>query len=323
MSVALKTLPKIDYASHPAYGGMFEPDPALGEQARRLLEPLIEEMRAAEAQRVEQFGYRYGYEDAAGEELVRRGLVVERLPGGTIDKVEAVATPYVTAMRERLAEAKASGAPIKFSMVNNVLDEARDAELYGAVNAAMTETGALERVRVFYGAKSSKLNSVAVFVNPEGQSWSDPLRDYDAEPPPTAGMHIDSNGKCYIKAILYLNDVGPEQGPTCVVPGSHGWETGSQERIIRRAYDRSKLLGRSALDRRMFLSLPDELQLKAEFGGDLLPDNEETQGLLAEEVVSTGERGTYTMFDPETVHRGGAVRAGERIALQITMRPRF
>jgi ectoine hydroxylase-related dioxygenase (phytanoyl-CoA dioxygenase family) len=203
-----------------------------------------------------------------------------------------------------------------------VLDPEGDAGLWTAVDEALRDEGLLEMVRVFHGAVWSKLNSLAIFVNPA--NWTGPaFRDNCAGTPPTAGMHIDSNGKSYLKMILYLNEVGAEQGPTSVVPGSHAWDCGSVDRIRRRAFDRSRLLGRKMMDRKSFISLPEELQVKAEFGGDLLPGGAETEALLASEFVSTGERGHYTVFNPEAVHRGGAVTAGERHALQITLGARW
>jgi hypothetical protein len=83
------------------------------------------------------------------------------------------------------------------------------------------------------------------------------------------------------------------------------------------------LLGRSLLERQQFISLPKDLQVKAEFGGDLTPASPEGQALMQREFVSVGERGHYTVFNPEAVHRGGAVRSGERLALQITLGARW
>ncbi len=324
MQQTLTSLPKIDYAAHPAYGGMLEADPDLGQRALGLLEPLVAEMTRVEAERMEKFGYRYGWSSEEDRGLVENSYVQARLPGKAMDRIEAAAKPYVGLLKQRLADPIAAGKTIPFKLVNHVLQETADPEIWGAVNQAMRDAGALDTVTRFFSGASAKLNSLAVFVNPPNQSWiGAPFRDLSAETPPTAGMHIDSNGKCYLKAILYLNDVGAEQGPTSVVPGSHAWDAGSTERIVRRAFDRSKLLGRAQTERRMFLSLPRDMQVKAEFGGDLLPDGEDTRALVAQEFVSTGERGTYTLFNPEAVHRGGAVSAGERLALQITLSARF
>jgi hypothetical protein len=320
----MKSLPKIDYGAHPAYGGMFEPDPALGEQALQMLNPLIEEMTRVEAERAEMFGYRYGHSTSPERELVERSFICGQLPAADMDRIDRGVRPYIDALKSRLEGPLARGAPIPFKMVNHAFDEKVDEEVWSAVDDALREAGLLETVRVFHGAIWSKLNSLAVFVNPPNQSWSGPaFRDESAETPPTMGMHIDSNGKSYLKMILYLNDVGAEQGPTSVVPGSHEWDCGGIDRIRRRAFDRSKLLGRSPLERQKFVSLPTELQVKAEFGGDLLPGSAETEALLASEFVSTGERGHYTVFNPEAVHRGGAVNAGERHALQITLGARW
>jgi hypothetical protein len=317
-------LPVIDYGAHPAYGGSLEPDPELGAQALAVLEPLIEEMRLVEAERIEKFGYRYGTSGPGDRDLVEHSYVQRTLPARWIDPIEAAARPYLEAMQAKLEGPRAAGQAIPFKLVNKVLAAETDPALWSAVDQAMRETGALETVRAFFSARSAKLNSLAVFLNPPNQSWIEtPFRDLGVEAPPTAGMHIDSNGKCYLKAILYLNEVGPDQGPTSVVPGSHAWDAGGEERIVRRAFDRSSLLGRKKADRRQFISLPRTLQLKAEFGGDLLADDAEAKSLLASEFVGVGGRGTYTLFNPEAVHRGGAVRAGERHALQITLAGRF
>ena len=324
MQLTLNSLPKIDYAEHPAYGGMFEPDPALAEEALAVLRPQIDEMTRVETERAALFGYRYGQATDADAGLVSDSLKQDQLTAAQMARIEAAAKPYLDALRERLVAPRAAGVPITFKMVNQVLSEQTDPDLWAAVDEAMREAGAYETVRAFFSADRAKLNSLAVFFNPPNQAWIEPkFHDFEGGAPPTSGLHIDSNGKSYLKAILYLNDVGPEQGPTCVVPGSHQWDAGSVERIWRRAYDRSKMLGRSPKFRRMFMSLPKELQVKAEFGGDMLPGSPETLAILEREIVSTGPRGSYTMFNPEAAHRGGAVTAGERHALQITLGARW
>jgi hypothetical protein len=73
----------------------------------------------------------------------------------------------------------------------------------------------------------------------------------------------------------------------------------------------------------MFISLPTEMQVKAEFGGDLLPGSPECRRLVELECVSLGPRGMLSLFDPEAIHRGGQARAGERHALLITIRSRW
>jgi hypothetical protein len=317
-------LPEIDYASHPAYGAMFEPDAARGAEALGLLQPLIDEMTAVEAERVARFGYRYGLRNAIGEEIAARGVSCVQLSDQQMAKLMKNARPLIRAMQDRISQTRAAGKPIRFKTVEQVLSMEGHGGIWKAVNGFLSDLDVLPMVADFFGASSARINSLALFVNPDNQDWASRLfRDVDIETPPTAGFHIDSNGKCYLKGILYLNEVGPDQGPTGVVPESHLWGEGDVDRIYRRAFDRSRLLARSAEERHMFVSLPKHMQVKAEFGGDMVAGSPQAEALLAQEQVSTGSEGFLTLFYPEAIHRGGNVRSGERHALQITLTAQF
>ncbi len=317
-------LPSIDYASHPAYGGMFKPDMALRASALDMLQPLVDEMTRVETDRVQRFGYRYGYRSREGEELVAKGLTQLRLPPELFDPVHAKAQPVLATIRERIRQAREAGKPIRFKTVNEPLNPEAHGSLWKAVNRFLLEMGILDMVAAFYDAPSARINSLALFANPANQEWAASIfRDVDAPPPSTAGFHIDSNGKCYIKGILYLNDVGPGQGPTGVVLESHRWGQEGMDRIYRRAFDRSKLLARAADERRLFMSLPSEMQVKAEFGGDMIPGSAEADALVAREVTAVGPRGLLSLFDPEAIHRGGNVREGERCVVQLTLTAQY
>ena len=317
-------LPRIDYLSHPAYGGLFAPDPAAGAEALAVLEPLIAEMAELESVRVGRFGYDYGAVNRQGEELVEHGVTQVRLPDELMDPVHAAAQPVIASVQDRIAEARAAGKPIRFKTVEQLLSQETHGELWSSVDRFLREMAIYDTVAAFFRAKSARINGLALFVNPPSQEWANRLfRDVKMETPPTAGFHIDSNGKCYIKGILHLNDVGPEQGPTGVVPKSHLWGQGSRDRVIRRAFDRSPLLARSAEMRKAFISLPEELQVKAEFGGDMTPDSPEAKSLVEQELRAVGPRGMLTLFDPDAIHRGGNVRAGERHALQLVLTAQY
>ena len=317
-------LPRIDYLSHPAYGGLFRPDPDAGAQARAVLEPLIEEMTLIEAQRVERFGYDYGAVNAQGEALIEHGVTQVRLPDALMDPVQAAAQPVIQSIQDRIAETRAAGKAIRFKTVEQLLSPETHGELWKAVDRFLREMAIYDTVTAFFRAKSARINGLALFVNPASQEWANRLfKDVQLEPPPTTGFHIDSNGKCYLKGILHLSDVGPEQGPTGVVPGSHLWGQGGRERVIRRAFDRSPLLARTAELRKAFISLPEDLQVKAEFGGDMDPGAAETRRLVDEELRAVGPSGLLTLFDPDAVHRGGNVRSGERHALQLVLTAQY
>jgi hypothetical protein len=303
---------------------MFEPHPHLGEVTRRALEPLVEESRQAEEWRAERFGYRYSWRDGLTEALAVQGAATRQLPGRDIDGIAAAARPTIEQVQARLNQARAAGEPLKYKTALEVVGPGGEGELWDLVDRALGGAGLYDATATVFDAPSAKLRSLSVLVNHPRQEWATRLwRDLDVEAPPTAGFHIDSDCKCFTKIVLYLTDVGPEQGPFGVVPGSHRWDEGSQDRIYRSAFDRSPMVVRSAKLRRRFLSLPSEMQTKAEFGGDMLADSPEAEALLAAEEVMTGPRGQLNLFNPDAVHRGGNVSSGERHVLLASIGPRW
>ena len=312
-------LPIIDYARHPAYGGMLEPDEALGRQALAVLEPLIEEQQALEAERREAFGYRYGGAGPLGQALAQAGLLRFHLPAPLMDPIGAAAAPLVAQITERLDGIEACGEAARFQDQAQPVDRDAHAGLWAALIAALRETGAFTLAAGFFGAPKSKLQSAQVLISRPRSGQAGGAWDRAA----AEGLHIDSSGRCILKAVLYLDDVGPGQGPFGLVPGSHRWEAGGLGRVYRRAFDRSSLVGRGAKQRRAFISLPEAMQLKAEFGGDLLPDDPQTGALLESEASSIGPRGLLSLFDPEAIHRGGHAREAERRAILLTIPARW
>src|SRR5947209_16611523 len=107
-------LPRIDYAAHPAYGGMLEPTEALGRRALDVLEPLIEEMREVERDKQARFGYRFGHSEAIGERLVREGVVPVQLSAAQLAPIEKAAAPLLAEIDKRLRETRAAGERIQY-----------------------------------------------------------------------------------------------------------------------------------------------------------------------------------------------------------------
>jgi hypothetical protein len=321
VSMEPERLPIIDYARHPAYGGAFEPDPALRLRALEILQPLIQQMRELEAWKSEVFGYRYGHDGAVGETLARDGLVRFQLPARLIDPIGAGAEPLLATIAARLADMRSAEQIVRFSDRLEMVEQASHPDLYAAIDAMLRDIGAYELTQRYFNGLGAKLKSAAVLVSLPERDGPDHKLRADGDTPPAEGLHIDSAGRCLIKAVLYLKDVGPDQGPFGMLPGSHRWEAGSEGRVLRRAFDRSSLTARGKKERRLFVSLPKELQLKAEFGGDMLPEWPLTRELLGREDASIGPRGLLSLFDPEAIHRGGQARVGERHAMLLTLRP--
>jgi len=318
--MTLKALPKIDYAAHPLYGGMFEPNPVLGAQMQAALAPLIERTAKDEHARVERFGYRYGCCDALTRELAEQGSATRQLPAAAIDAIHAAARSRLELLQGQLRAAAAAGERSKKKTAWKVVDIG--CELWTTVDQALRDMGLFEATATVFGAPAAKLRSMNVLVNYPDPDWITRLfRDVEVGAPPTGGLHFDPDHRCSTKMVLYLNDVGPEQGPFSIVPGSHRWDERSQDRIYRSAFDRLGTVVRSAKWRKRFLSLPAEMQTKAEFGSDMIPGSPEAEALLEAEQVMTGPRGQLNMFNPDAIHRGANVTVGERHAMLIYIDP--
>ena len=60
------------------------------------------------------------------------------------------------------------------------------------------------------------------------------------------------------------------------------------------------------------------IRFNSHLGWDVEPDSELERSLVACERTMTGKSGTFIIFDgARLLHRGGMVRKGERIALQV------
>ena len=314
------SLPAVDYANHPAYGLMFEPDPELGARAERELRALIEAAAEVQRRRTLALEGRGSDDDALGREVAASSVARLQMEGPAFEDVAERTAPIVDMVRARIAEARAAGLPISFKLAQELMSRAEQPALWTSIDRLLREAGLIETTRRYFGAGGAKLKAAAVMVNTPGQSWTTGIfRDAGVETPLTAGMHIDSDGRCVLKTILYLSDVGADQGPFSLVPGSHAWEEDSPGRIHRRAFDKSGLTSRAADARRAFVSLPPELQVKAEFGGDVLAGSAQSRALLAQEQRMTGPRGQLCLFDPEAIHRGGQVASGERVVLLASL----
>ncbi len=322
--LAARRLPEIDYATHPAYGGMFKPARARAAALEQALGGLVAEVEAEDRAKDATFGYRYGTGTDISREVAAQGWCVRQLPAARLKLLRSAAAPEVEAIRGRLAELRASGAMIGFKATQEIIGPASHPDLWLQARKALWECGLIGAAVDYFGSNHASLKSAAVMVNQPGQAWcEDVFRDGAMETPATVGFHIDSSSLCVLKVVLYLDDVGPEQGPFGVIPTSHLWEQGSPGRVRRRAFDRSAFVSRSPGQRRTFTALPPELRLKAEFGSDLLPESPEALQLLAEEHVGTGPGGQLNIFDPEAVHRGGQTRAGERQVMLLSIGAKF
>ncbi len=105
------------------------------------------------------------------------------------------------------------------------------------------------------------------------------------------GWHLDSPHSLQFKAIMYLSDCSPENGPFQLIPGSH---------------DRALLLGLLAKGKRK----PGQYRFSdAEVAA--------MDGAVGDPHTFVGGKGTLILADVTALHRGCPIRAGSRHALTL------
>lgn len=135
---------------------------------------------------------------------------------------------------------------------------------------------------------------------------------------PCEYMHKDSViGQ--LKILLYLSDVGIENGPFCYNPYSHNDGVALFGNFVGAAVDNLNLYKRDFTNKQRFISLPKLFQIKGDFGSDIERNSNLSKILLKSERKILGNKGTFIFFDPLGVHRGGLVKKGRREILQISI----
>ena len=246
--------------------------------------------------------------EAAMAALQADGVVLLRVPADAKQRMVELAGPHLRTLEQKFAAM--AGAKPKFRDMNVQLDRKPNAELYRVVE------GALEQLRVpamaeAYLRRPMKLKRLYVQLN---NAWETEVRygpiGEDGLPElKTDYWHIDSDVWPNFKALIYLNEVGPRQGPMRYVKGSHR-ACGDFETVVRKTNDSLRL------PMPQFLALPDELRMHALFGPFLTGAEDGSRRLMADETVLCGEGLDLVLFDNNGVHRGGFVREGARHIIQ-------
>lgn len=203
----------------------------------------------------------------------------------------------------------------------------------------LQQSGALEAVSRYIGKPMAFLYAALDHAHPSQDWYADCYRDAGLTTSRTAYMHFDADHDV-MKAMLYLKDVGPGNGPFGYVRGSHAWQRSPVLCAFQKGFDQAQaglfeleddgLDFKSGYYRPRFkmpdyrsdqLALPAGLRGSTHFGDDVEDGSELSRSLLAAEEVFTGPAGTFVLFDGSRgIHRGSLATQGDRWAVQIGMR---
>lgn len=241
------------------------------------------------------------------------GAAVYRLPPETITRLRNYAQPYIDAIVNNKNEKGARTFKEKVVQV----PERKSPELHKTVMDVLEELHIIPHAQHYRGYPLH-ISHLAVQVgDPEDSDWRDHFADRGIQDPPTSYFHIDGSiGN--MKAIIYLSEVGEQNGPFRYVFGSNH-VPGIIENAIRYGNDKSRLDHCDPEHRKLFAALPRMLQKKSEFGNDMQTGFDAL--VKNEHHFLSAQDGNFFLFDPNGIHRGGMVAAGRRLILQLNFQP--
>ena len=247
--------------------------------------------------------------------LAAEGVCVVQIAPQHLSAVSATAQPLFDQLR-RARGSKAEGGR-DFDESRSSARRAANADLFAAVENMLQTSGILAGVSGYIGRRAALVDVNPQINDPSDDFWRRIFPDLPATERPASYFHRDASGD--IKAILYLSDVGPENGAFAYAAGSHRVRQGMLIDRIEETNDQSACSGTGPVNRARFAALPRVLQRKCSVGNDLLPGTEITRRLLGAEWSITAASGHIVLFDTKGFHRGGMVRQGERLVLTCVM----
>jgi hypothetical protein len=259
-------------------------------------------------------------------DLRTHGLSLHSMPAANCEALWSL----TASARQTCAEARASNP---HGVCGTELP--RSGGCWELITETLASAGFIDALALCYGYQMAPAYFTIVHSYP-GETWyKGCYADADLPTGRCTYMHYD-HADDMPKAIVYVGDVGPDNGPFSVVPGSNSWHPSySQglffkfldrlgEEIVRRKasydpYHRPQFKDREF--RTEFVKLPRTLQGSSHFGDDVVDGTPLADFLIAREFRVTSDVANCMLFSGHsTVHRGGLVESGERWAFQIGFR---
>lgn len=242
--------------------------------------------------------------------LGRDGIHVVTMVDSDFEALDAVAQPQFQALRNRRACGRQDQRTFDESRAATVR---RDQQaLFDVIERVLDDVGIMD-VASAYMQRRGRVIDVNPQINDASDSfWKDIFPDTPpSELPGSAYCHRDASGGD-LKAIIYMTDVGPSNGPFSYVIGSHRMQISVSDDLICEANDFNGLAGTDAVSRARFAALPFKFRQKGSFGNDLLPAAPLAQDIARSLWAVSAPKGSVVLFDTKGVHRGGMVESGER-----------
>ncbi|WP_374600427.1 phytanoyl-CoA dioxygenase family protein [Brevundimonas sp.] len=242
--------------------------------------------------------------------LGRDGIHVVTITPKDIASLEEVAGPQFEVLRKRREQG--AGRKRAFEESRGRTTRREQQALFDVIERVLTDAGIMD-VASAYMQRPSKVIDVNPQINDASDTfWKDIFPDTPpSELPGAAYCHRDASGGD-LKAIIYMTDVGPTNGPFSYVVGSHRMQISTVDDLICEANDSNGLAGTDAVSRARFAALPAKFRQKGSFGNDLLPTAPLAKDIACGLWAIAAPKGSIVLFDTKGIHRGGMVESGER-----------
>tara|TARA_Y100000114_G_scaffold67972_1_gene62282 strand:+ start:990 stop:1997 length:1008 start_codon:yes stop_codon:yes gene_type:complete len=133
-------------------------------------------------------------------------------------------------------------------------------------------------------------------------------------------LHIDPKYS-YIKTMIYLNTVQRGNGPFAYIPKSHRWKFDDVEMLFCKSNQLSNTLA-TPEQRAVNAKLPLWARKNSYFSRQFKNNTQQSDFLTNKLKHFTSDESNFILFEPNFGwHRGTHVDTGERIALQVILKP--
>lgn len=246
--------------------------------------------------------------------LERDGVCVVKIAEDRFAALSDLSRPHFARLEERRAKTATGDRSFDESR-SNVDSREHGVELFAALNQIIIDSGIMESASRYLG-RQARLIDVNPQINDASDSfWRNIFPDMDGfKLPDSAYFHRDASGGD-LKAIFYMSDVGPKNGPFSYVVGSNKMEMSKLDDLIAEANDHNGLSATTRQARERFAALPGKLRQKGAFGNDLKDDDQLAREIREGLWSITAGKGSIVLFDTKGVHRGGMVVEGNRYVI--------
>ncbi|GEM_PF-789747 len=319
--LSLSHIPRVDYANHSAYGKLFgKPSLLLRVKAlKRFLPELLRQIWLTVIMKPRSI-YAFNVTEEETRRfpllmpLVQDGIATLRLDDQEMTHIREGVGPYIDALQKHKYSIPAEQRAFRDKVLP--LHPTKTTQIYNDISAILQRYGVIATAERYRGFPLVIRRIYVHITDPDDLDWRHRFVDIGLPDPKSVYMHFDSDIQ-RMKCLLYITSVTADNGPFCHVQGSNRIKKGFLEYVTRKANDKSGLDKWDPETRRKFSALPRIFQHKAEFGNDLSDEDPETKAMLACERQFTSDNGNLILFDTDSLHRGGMMKSGQRIMLQI------